>query len=128
EGKYDIFLPPDTFAVMLTKNGDAARTAFLQGYASRSLREMTIDVRVEMEASKVIFLPEYSDLLAENVETLSKINPAVWNASVNLMRYSAFFRYAKEKWPGAWSPFFNRVSVAKITPAARTPTVMQEDR
>ena len=59
---------------------------------------------------------------------LRVINPAVWDAAVNVMRYAAFFRYCKQKNPTQWRVFMAQIKKAPaLQPPVITPTVMEAD-
>lgn len=55
--------------------------------------------------------------------TLRSINPAVYQAAENTMKFSALFRYVKEQNPLQWQQFMNKIKTVKIEPAVVTPTV-----
>lgn len=40
-------------------------------------------------------------------------NPAVMNATIQTMRYAAFFRYVKENFPDQWTAFLQQIEPAK---------------
>ncbi|MCU1264760.1 MAG: hypothetical protein JWM21_1078 [Acidobacteria bacterium] len=57
---------------------------------------------------------------------LRAINPAVWDANVTLMRYAAFFRYCKQKYPGQWRNFMAQINQAPMPlPHTTTPEIVE---
>jgi len=72
----------------------------------------------------VIHLKEYSALLSSKPYLLRDINPAVWDAAVNTMRYAAFFRFCKKEFPEQWKNFMEQVEKTAVEPPVITPTVM----
>ncbi|PHN00592.1 hypothetical protein [Flavilitoribacter nigricans] len=50
-------------------------------------------------------------------ELIQKINPAVYSAAVNTMRYAAFFRYVQRENPKNWETFLNEVEKISYQPS-----------
>jgi hypothetical protein len=59
-------------------------------------------------------------------DLIRNYNPAVWNTTVNVMRFSAFFRYIKTNFPNQWGDFYDQISEIEISPKVTTPTVIFE--
>lgn len=77
-----------------------------------------------IEESKMEHLYTLSDKISKQPNLLRNINPAVWDAGIKTMRYSAFFRYCKLNFPGNWSNFLFQIKNVKISPIVETPTVL----
>ena len=56
-------------------------------------------------------------------EKIQELNPAVYDAVLKTMRYSAFFRYFKLNSPKNWNSFFNKIRTIIIEPNVTTPTM-----
>jgi len=54
---------------------------------------------------------------------LRLLNPAVYRASENTMKFSALFRYVKEQNPTQWLKFMDKIKEVRVEPAIVTPTV-----
>ena len=117
------FYSAGTIVDMLKIKDDEARTSFLQRYGTDSLRRMTLDMRIRMAAFAVVYLREYSERLSARPEILRAINPQVWDAGVNLMRWSAFFRWVKRDYPDEWQRFLAGIRGIAVEPALKTPAI-----
>jgi hypothetical protein len=102
---------------------EEGRKAFLRRYATESLRRMVLDLRIRMDADDVVYLKEYSERLSAKPEVLRAINPQVWDAGVNLMRWSAFFRWVKRDYPAEWGRFLEQTKGIAVEPVLKTPTI-----
>jgi hypothetical protein len=78
------------------------------------------------QGRKVVFLKQLSDWTSGQTDLLENINPAVWDAGVKLMQYSAVFRYVKKNNPVAWQHFLTAVAKIRPEPQVKTPTFMIE--
>lgn len=88
--------------------------------------QRTVDSRVRSEV-KVTYLRAYSGGHARLVDQLARVNPPVWEAGRNVMRYSALFRYCKRHLPQTWKSFIaqiNNLDIAAAQPAIVTPSVL----
>jgi hypothetical protein len=110
--------------VDLLKLPDSDRPAMLRRYSTDSLKRLLVDLQSGMESYQVEFMENYSDQLSGRTELLSAMNPAVWDAGTAVMRYSALFRYYKQKDPGGWVRFLKSIENVPVNPKAQTPTVM----
>ena len=99
------------------------RAEILHGYDERSLEDALLDITFRMEIYKLDFLEVLSDKLSKP-EVFNKANPLVWNAAEMTMRYSAFFRYLRLKYPDQWLRFISSTATVKVSPVVRTPTVL----
>ncbi len=110
----------------LTTRGDNALTAFLRKSTVSWLRDEMRKLLLYWIAKSVVPLKEYSKWISDQPKLLRKINPAVWNAGVNVMRYAAFFRYCKQKYPKQWRNFINQINkVPMPKPQIKTPSIFQ---
>lgn len=67
-------------------------------------------------------VPSLTDPLRRNSQSLSDFNPAVYNAALNTMRYSASFRFVKARNPAGWAAFLEQIREVTPRPAVETPT------
>ncbi len=58
---------------------------------------------------------------------LEKINPMVFKATDNTMKFSAFFRYVRDNSPHNWAKFINTINSVEISPKIKTPTVLPKE-
>ncbi len=70
-------------------------------------------------------LPEYSRQVSAAVQAAEGVNPAVYRALANTMRYASFFRHAKKAQPEQWQAFVASLRGVRLDPAVHTPTAMQ---
>lgn len=78
-----------------------------------------------MKAHQVVHLKACDQFIQDRYSLLRSINPAVWDAAVQTMRYTAFFRYCKFNHPLIWKKFIQQIIDARTTmPEIITPTVM----
>jgi hypothetical protein len=89
------------------------------------MRDAAIDLRVLADLRTVIPLKEYTERISSDTKLLRSINPAIWDTGVNVMRYAAFFRYVREKYPAEWQSFYERIKQVQTSPSVTTPTVMK---
>lgn len=68
----------------------------------------------------------FSRWLAENRSTVRAINPAVWDTSINVLRYAAFFRYCKKQFPAQWQNFLSDISRVAPEPQVYTPDFIDD--
>jgi len=104
---------------------DKMRKSFLNRYHTNSLFQLLVNMRVAMDAYEILYLKDYSELISSKPELLHGINPAVWNAAVQTMRYAAFFRFCKKNFPESWLHFVGQIENVAVAPRVQTPTVMQ---
>lgn len=117
-----------TIVDLISIQEEDSRRSFLMGYATNSLYDMLFSMRADMDAHQVIHLKEYSDLVSSKPYLLRDINPAVCDAGVNTMRYSAFFRFCKRDFPEKWQKFMEQIEKAAVEPPIITPTVMLSEQ
>ncbi len=117
------FYSSGTIADLIKIQDAEARKSFLRRYRTDSLRRMTLDMRIRMNAYDVVYLREYSERLSSEPDILRAINPQVWDAGVNLMRWSAFFRWVKRDYPAEWQRFLAQIKGIAVEPVLKTPTI-----
>ena len=61
---------------------------------------------------------------AERHQMIRKINPLVWDATLQTMRYAAFFRYCQKKNPAEWAKFLSQLPKESERSPLKTPTVL----
>lgn len=122
---YDEVQLHPSVAKALSIKEDSARQAYLAGFTAESIRELVIDLRVIADAETVVPLTEYSERISGESKMMRRINPTIWDTGVNVMRYAAFFRYYKAKYPSQWQAFLARVRRVPVSPQVRTPTIMK---
>jgi hypothetical protein len=110
---------------LLAAETNLDRKKYLQQQTAASLEIMLIDLRKIMETEKPVPLTEVSRQVSSQPDLLRKINPAVWDSGVNVMRYAAFFRYYKQKSPQQWQSFITQIRrLTGVEPSLETPTVI----
>jgi hypothetical protein len=127
EARYEVF-SEGTVVDLVKKKDDRDRERFLDMYYTSSLRELLVQMRLAMDAFDVVYLKEYSERLSSRPDILRGINPAVWDVASYTMRYAAFFRFCKEKFPNQWEDFAKQIRNMSVGPSVTTPTVMYDPR
>ncbi|MHB8765900.1 MAG: hypothetical protein ACYDA8_16415 [Deferrisomatales bacterium] len=84
----------------------------------KALSEQIID------AEYLESMPQHSRRLSDAIRENGGINPAVYDALVTTMRYTALFRHAKAASPEAYARFVASLDGVVVTPPVRTPTVL----
>lgn len=120
------FYEEGTFVDLVNIPGEEERREFLMKFYTESLMQMAVNTEVYMDADSVVYLKEYSDLVSSKPELFENTNPAVWNATVQTMRYAAFFRYVKSNFPEEWLAFYGQVRELDPEPRIFTPTIMYD--
>jgi len=116
---------PELFQLLATK-GVAAREALLSQQSTDSLLMQLFTLRTVASVQRAEAMPGLSQMVSSQTRMLRAINPAVWDASVNVMRYAAFFRYCKAKHPQQWRLFMKQIAKAPpLKPAVTTPTIIE---
>lgn len=72
---------------------------------------------------KVIPVAELTQLMKNRRTDIEAFNPLVYRAATNTMRYSALFRYAKQKNLLNWKAFLKSIEKAPVTPSVKTPVL-----
>jgi hypothetical protein len=123
---YDLYAS-GTFVDLLKITSTADQKNFLDKYSTSSLWQMLISVKSDMTDYSVVYLKEYSERFSARVDLLQSINPAIWDAAANLMRFGAFFRYCKDNYPDQWKSFLQQTGNINVEPKLNTPTVLYSD-
>jgi len=105
-------------------HSDGEKQAFLGSLNSDALFNLLATMKERLEAHRVSHLERYSQEVSNQTDIFRSINPLVWNAALNTMRYAAFFRYCKNKFPDQWKHFMETIKDVSAEPRAETPTVM----
>lgn len=102
-----------------------------QGQKSNKATELTKDFRRRendlIDKMKIEHLADLSKAITDAVEKQAGINPAIWDALVLTMRYSALLRHVQATDPGMFKDLAESVKSVKPTPDIKTPTVMEPD-
>jgi len=123
DGKYG-FYSEGTFVDMVKLKTDEEKKDLLFNYSLESLFQLIVFTEAYMDRDSIVYLKEFSDDVSSKPELFEAANPAVWNASVNTMRFAAFFRYIKTNYPDTWLAFFNQIKTIDPEPRITTPTIM----
>ncbi len=67
-------------------------------------------------------------LLKDKYSLFLEFNEPVYSASLNVVHYSAFFRYLKKSNSVTWIQFYNKVSSVHTSPIVNTPTVFPKNK
>ena len=74
-------------------------------------------------AIKFTFQTELTGLFKNNWHIIYAYNPVVYDASLNTMRWAAFFRYVKNTNPNNWNAFMKKAPAIRYdAPDVKTPT------
>jgi hypothetical protein len=125
EGRYS-FYSEGTFVDLLKLKSDDEKKKFLEKYDPGSLFDIIIKTEAYMDRDSVVYLKGLSDDISSEPGLFEAANPAVWNATVNTMRYAAFFRYVKKEFPDAWLAFVNQINGIIPEPVVYSPTIMYD--
>jgi len=123
DGIYN-FYSEGTFLDMIRLRTDSEKAQFLERFDRQSLVSMVETTETHMDRDAIIPLKEYSNDFSSKPELFAAANPAVWNATINTMRFAAFFRYVKKDYPQAWNVFLEQVRTLDPAPMIETPTIM----
>jgi len=104
------------------KNGSLP--SFLEKYSTKELVEFLNIARQINIMFHIVSMDNYSKSLSGNLGEIRTINPLAFEATVNTLKYSAFFRFVKDKFPEEWKKLAASVNNLQPVPAAETPTVI----
>jgi hypothetical protein len=98
-----------------------------KGAANRLNLSDLLDILVELRTfNSLEWIQEVkplSEKISSETPRLRAMNPLVWDSGVTLLRYAAFFRYCKTKYPQEWNKFIQQIRLAPpTTPKVETPT------
>jgi hypothetical protein len=125
--KYDSnfgFYTEGTFIDVVKLSNDEEKRDFLLKYDLQSLFQIIVNTEAYMDRDSIHYLEEFSDNVSSEPELFEAANPSVWNATVNTMRFTAFFRYIKANYPSEWNSFIEQVKEVDPEPRVVTPTIM----
>ncbi|MCG8606424.1 hypothetical protein MJD09_15755 [bacterium] len=77
---------------------------------------------------KVSGVGRLTDRMRDKSQHLDRLNPNVYGAAVNTMRFAAFFRYVKQMYPESWHAFFVKLMDVSVVPVVNTPTTWKKKR
>jgi hypothetical protein len=124
-GKYG-FYSEGTFVDLVKLKTDEEKRDFLFKYDLQSLFQLVVSTEAYMDRDSIVYLKEYSDEVSSKPEIFKAANPAVFDATVNTMRFAAFFRYIKTNYSLDWKAFVDQVSEVDPEPRITTPTIMYD--
>lgn len=110
----------DTLEFVFQKLRDDQQIAFMS-----ELEGIIESSSIEENAT---YLKEYSKQRNTLNPLIYGINPNVWGAGRNTMRWSAFFRFVRNNYNLEWDTFIKSITTVVIEPEVKTPTVMIGDR
>jgi hypothetical protein len=99
-----------------------SRGTRLRQMSPASLLDLLVELRAFNSLPWTKELRQLSEVVSRESAMLRAINPAVWDAGVNLVRYAAFFRYCKKKSPAQWQQFMREIRAAPAPQRVMTPT------
>jgi hypothetical protein len=118
------FYSDGTFIDLVKLNTDVEKSDFLINYSLESLFQLIVNTEAYMDRDSIVYLKEFSDDVSSKPELFEAANPAVWNASVNTLRFAAFFRYIKTNFPIEWKTFMAQIQTVDPEPRIVTPTII----
>ena len=118
------FLFSEPASELVKLRSDEEKQAFLERIDTSALFDLLVNMKERMDASSVSHMERYSQEISNRPDLLRSINPLVWDAALNTMRYAAFFRYCKARFPEQWKNFMEKIKDVSPEPRAETPTVM----
>jgi len=125
DGHYN-FWAEGPFMDMKALKTDEEKKQYLGKYAPESFYNVILQTEAYMDRDSIIYLKGFSDDMSSKPELFEAANPAVWNATVNTMRFAAFFRYVKANFPESWKAFSDKVMLLDPEPRIVTPTIMYD--
>jgi len=120
------------FYVHFWRRDEAKFESITKQYASKRVRQSELEALREKyenaldEGRVVIHAKELSDRVYENRELVRSLNPVVYQATNNVMRCSAFFRYCKQQNPGRYRAFLKQIANIEVLPEVMTPNVIEK--
>jgi hypothetical protein len=90
------------------------------------LHEIFLQLQIGIESISIEYMSDLSRSILSQRDQLRTINPAVWNVAVNTMRFAAFFRYCKNKFPKQWGRLMDQILNVEVEPKVTTPTVLYD--
>jgi hypothetical protein len=73
---------------------------------------------------RVMPLNDYSEKINAEINVMHEADPEAWDATVNLMKYSSFFRYIKQSHPKIWKEFTTSLEGVDLKEPIQTPTAI----
>lgn len=116
--QYDAYVEKITEYVDIYGNVISGKESLYKYYEKLLL---DLEKKAEQVEPKIIYKQVLTESVKKRQKDIRKINPAVYDAALNTMRYSAFFRYIKTNNPGSWSRFLNQIRYVSVRPAIKTP-------
>lgn len=112
------------YRVFENSNREGSLPSLLDKYSTKEITEFCNIAKQINTMFHIVTMDNYSKSLSGKLNEIRKINPLAFEATVNTLKYSAFFRYVKEKFPEEWNKFAGSINNLRPVPAAETPTVI----
>jgi hypothetical protein len=93
----------------------------IQATSQKDLDAFNFEAQSEIDSSVVESLDFLSTAISAETQTIRAINPVVYEAVRDVMRYGAFFRYCKKKNPTNFASTVRLVAGVTPMPAVRVP-------
>lgn len=117
--------------LLVEVQADAARMSetqlaakYTETYVDDRAQALAMRLAEEGVGQTVTGLPELGKGISDRVRSAEGINPAVYEAGRNTMRYSALFRHFKSRDPASWAAFVSSLAYVRGLPTT-TPTVIE---
>ena len=96
------------------------------------MKILEIDTNIFNEINNIEYkiqsVKELTDSLKDEYDLFLNYNKPVYSTALNVVHYSAFFRYLKKINPADWNNFYTKVSKVHITPVVKTPTILPKHK
>jgi hypothetical protein len=123
KGNYS-FYQSGTFVELVALYLPEEKAQFLEKYKTEALFDMLVHTEAMMQAEGIEYMKQYSADLSARPDLFRASNPAVWNATVQTMRFAAFFRYVRSNFPDSWDVFIDQVRSLDPRPRVETPNIL----
>jgi hypothetical protein len=120
------FYSEGTFIDAMNLRNDDERRQFLKKFEPSSLFDLIVNTEARFDSYSILNLEKFSKDISSRPELFKATNPAVWNATLNTMKFAAFFRYLKVQYPEIWRAFYNELRLVEPEPGIITPTIMYD--
>jgi len=112
------------YRVFENSNREGSLPSLLDKYSTKEIAEFWNIAKQINTMFHIVSMDNYSKSLSGKLNEIRKINPLAFEATVNTLKYSAFFRYVKDEFPEEWNKFAGSIINLRPMPAAETPTVI----
>lgn len=84
--------------------------------------------RINAMEPEVLEVKTLTEGLKQKSDALRRLNPAVYDAATQTMRFSALFRFVKQRNPENWNEFSAQIRQVTISPCVKTPTQWEKTK